>query len=81
MYSHNKKLIEIGKIINYDLRAISKEFKRNRKTDIETILLLNLFVIQELGNKKTPLKTEFSLKIYKLEIFVLIYIHIMILRS
>ena len=29
--SHNKKLIEISKIINYDPRAISKEVKRNRK--------------------------------------------------
>lgn len=29
--SHNKKLIEISKIINYDSRAISKEVKRNRK--------------------------------------------------
>ncbi len=29
--SHNKKLIEISKIINYDTRAISKEVKRNRK--------------------------------------------------
>ena len=28
--SHNKKLIEIGKIINYDPRVISKEVKRNR---------------------------------------------------
>ena len=28
--SHNKKLIEISKIINYDPRAISKEVKRNR---------------------------------------------------
>ena len=29
--SHNKKLIEISKIIDYDPRAISKEVKRNRK--------------------------------------------------
>ena len=29
--SHNKKLIEISKIINYDPRAIAKEVKRNRK--------------------------------------------------
>lgn len=29
--SHNKKLIEISSIINYDPRAISKEVKRNRK--------------------------------------------------
>lgn len=29
--SHNKKLIEISNIINYDPRAISKEVKRNRK--------------------------------------------------
>ena len=29
--SHNKKLIEISRIINYDPRAISKEVKRNRK--------------------------------------------------
>jgi IS30 family transposase len=29
--SHNKKLIEISKIIGYDPRAISKEVKRNRK--------------------------------------------------
>lgn len=29
--SHNKKLIEISKIINYDPRAISKEVKRTRK--------------------------------------------------
>ena len=27
--SHNKKLIEISRIINYDPRAISKEVKRN----------------------------------------------------
>lgn len=29
--SHNKKLIEISKIINYNSRVISKEVKRNRK--------------------------------------------------
>ena len=29
--SHNKKLIEISSIINYDPRAISKEVRRNRK--------------------------------------------------
>ena len=27
--SHNKKLIEISKILNYDPRSISKEVKRN----------------------------------------------------
>lgn len=29
--AHNKKLIEISKIIDYDPSAISKEVKRNRK--------------------------------------------------
>ena len=29
--SHNKKLIKISKIINYDSRTISKEVKKNRK--------------------------------------------------
>lgn len=29
--SHNKKLIEISKLVGYDPRAISKEVKRNRK--------------------------------------------------
>ena len=70
--SHNKKLIEISKIINYDPRAISKEVKRTSKpvdyADQLKVNVLNLiaghmFVLIV----KTDIKIALSLSLYMIQ--------------